>query len=97
LNSAKKGKKSIDFFFFVLEDPATKAAKTSALYKKKEEDKEKKYLGKLSYSLEYDFDKNAFPIMTTPGCRNQTDRTTLCNSEWGVKSTTTLLTQMTFL
>lgn len=31
----------------------------STSVKKKEEEKEKKFLGKLSYKLDYDFDKNA--------------------------------------
>ena len=31
--------------------------------KKKDEDKEKKFLGLLSYKLEYDFDKNAVIII----------------------------------
>jgi synaptotagmin-1 len=31
--------------------------------KKKEDDKEKKYLGKLSYKLDYDFDKNALTVV----------------------------------
>jgi hypothetical protein len=30
--------------------------------KKKDEDKEKKFLGKLSYRLDYDFEKNTVPL-----------------------------------
>ncbi|KIH61518.1 hypothetical protein ANCDUO_08211 [Ancylostoma duodenale] len=36
-----------------------------SLSKKKEEEKEKKFLGRLSYKLDYDFDKNAQFSMST--------------------------------
>ncbi|VDK64277.1 unnamed protein product [Anisakis simplex] len=36
--------------------------KTSSSSKKKDEEKEKKFLGRLCYSLEYDFDKNALTV-----------------------------------
>ncbi|EYC06542.1 hypothetical protein Y032_0075g948 [Ancylostoma ceylanicum] len=34
-----------------------------SLSKKKEEEKEKKFLGRLSYKLDYDFDKNALTVV----------------------------------
>ncbi|KAM3716681.1 Synaptotagmin [Dirofilaria immitis] len=36
--------------------------KTGATNKKKEEKKEKKFLGRLSYKLDYDFDKNSLTV-----------------------------------
>lgn len=35
----------------------------STTVKKKEDEKEKKFLGRLSYKLDYDFDKNAVSIL----------------------------------
>ncbi|VDO20735.1 unnamed protein product [Brugia timori] len=51
-----------EVIFPIIIAPESVSPKTTSINKKKEEKKEKKFLGRLSYKLDYDFDRNSLTV-----------------------------------